>query len=400
MSVTAVPGFAAGGLASGIKESGDPDLAMVATVDHAPVSAAGVFTTNLVAAAPVQISRRHLADGCAAAVVLNSGNANAATGDRGRADALRMCELTAQAVGCATTDVLVCQTGLIGIPMPMAPVESGVPELGAQLSADAAGGVAAADAMLTTDTVRKVTVQPIELPAQRVATVGGMAKGAAMLAPAMATMLAVLTTDVAVEPGPLQQALLAAVDGSFNSLVVDACRSTNDTVLVLANGAAGNEPITGATGFAYAGFVEALTAACADLAHQMATDAEGATKCVTLTVCGARNHHEAQLAARTVASSQLVQCSLAGKDPYWGRVISELGVSGAMFDPEQTTIAYDGIVVCEQGIAAAHDADAVAKVMEQRDLSITCDLHNGNGEATMLFTDLTHAYVDENMGTS
>jgi len=216
----------------------------------------------------------------------------------------------------------------------------------------------------------------------------------------MATMLAVLTTDVAIEHGPLQRALQGAVDASFNSLVVDACQSTNDTVLVLANGAAGNDPIAVPAGPAFAGFVDALTAACADLAHQMATDAEGATKCVTLTVRGARNAHEARLAARTVASSQLVQCSLYGKDPYWGRVISELGVSGAMFDPEQVTIAYDGIVVCEHGIAAAHDADAVAKVMEQRDVTITCDLHHGNGEATMLFTDLTHAYVDENMGTS
>jgi len=194
--------------------------------------------------------------------------------------------------------------------------------------------------------------------------------------------------------------LLAAVEQSFNALVVDACRSTNDTVLVLANGAAGNDPITAPGGYAYGALVEALGAACADLAHQMAVDAEGATKCVTLHVHGARTTTDAQLAARTVASSQLVQCSLYGKDPYWGRIISELGVSGAMFDPEQVTIAYDGIVVCERGIAAPHDADALAKVMDQRDLAITCDLHAGNGEATMLFTDLTHAYVDENMGTS
>ena len=398
--ITSVPGFRANGVASGIKESGAPDLSMVATVDGAPVTAAGVFTSNLVAAAPVQISRRHLSDGRAAAVILNSGNANAATGERGRADALRMCELTAQAVGCATSDVLVCQTGLIGIPMPMAPIESGVPKLGALLTADAAGGLAAADALMTTDTVRKVTQQPVELPMRRAATVGGMAKGAAMLAPSMATMLAVLATDVAIAPRPLVRALQTAVSESFNALVVDACQSTNDTVLVLANGAAGNEPITGTTGFAYAGFVEALTAACADLAHQMASDAEGATKCVTLTVRGARNAHEAKLAARTVASSQLVQCSLYGKDPYWGRIISELGVSGAMFDPDAVTIAYDGIVVCRDGIAAPHDDMAVASAMEQRDLEITCDLHAGDGEAVVLFTDLTHAYVDENMGTS
>jgi glutamate N-acetyltransferase/amino-acid N-acetyltransferase len=397
--ITSVPGFKAGGLAAGIKESGAPDLAMVATVDGGPVTAAGVFTNNLVAAAPVQISRQHLADGRAAAVILNSGNANAATGERGRADALRMCELTALAVGCSTGDVLVGQTGLIGIPMPMDPIESGIPKLGAQLTADTAGGLAAAEAMMTTDTVAKTTQHSVALP-DGSAIVGGMAKGAAMLAPAMATMLAVLVTDVAIAPAPLTRALQTAVSSSFNSLVVDACQSTNDTVLVLANGAAGNEPITGTTGFAYAGFVEALTAACADLAHQMATDAEGATKCVTLHVRGARNDLEAQLAARQVASSQLVQCSLYGKDPYWGRIISELGVSGAMFDPEQVTIAYDGVVVCEQGIAAPHDADSVAQAMEARDLIILCDLHTGNGEATMLFTDLTHAYVDENMGTS
>ena len=339
----------------------------------------------------------------AAAVILNSGNANAATGEQGRADALRMCELTAQSIGGATTDVLVCQTGLIGIPMPMAPIESGVPQLGAQLTADAAGGLAAADALLTTDTVRKVTQQPVELPTRQTATIGGMAKGAAMLAPSMATMLAVLVTDVAIAPAALQRALATAVDTSFNSLVVDACQSTNDTVLVLANGVAGNDPITGTTGFAYAGFVEALTAACADLAHQMATDAEGATKCVTLTVRGARNAHEAKLAARTVASSQLVQCSLYGKDPYWGRIISELGVSGAWFDPEQVTITYDSVTVCRNGIAVELDAAArtsLEATMQRRDIAIGCDLHNGNGETTMLFTDLTHAYVDENMGTS
>jgi glutamate N-acetyltransferase/amino-acid N-acetyltransferase len=260
-------------------------------------------------------------------------------------------------------------------------------------------GHEAATAMMTTDTVAKTTRQRVALP-DRGAIVGGMAKGAAMLAPAMATMLAVLTTDVAVAPPTLTRALQTAVRDTFNSLVVDACQSTNDTVLVLASGAAGNDAITDTHGFAYAGFVEALTAACSDLAHQMATDAEGATKCVTLHVRGARNDGEAQRAARQVASSQLVQCSLYGKDPYWGRIISELGVSGAMFDPERVTIAYGGVVVCEHGIAVTHDAAAVAAAMEARDLTIECDLHTGNGEATMLFTDLSHAYIDENMGTS
>jgi glutamate N-acetyltransferase/amino-acid N-acetyltransferase len=281
----------------------------------------------------------------------------------------------------------------------MDPIESGVPKLGAQLTADAAGGTAAADAILTTDTVRKETLQQVDLSGVA-ARVGGLAKGAAMLSPAMATMLAVLTTDAAVEPDALQRLLEAAVTDSFNALVVDACRSTNDTVLVLANGRAGNERITRNSGAPYHALGDALAAACADLAHQMAADAEGATKLARIVVRGARSRAEAQLAARTVASSQLVQCSLYGKDPYWGRILSELGVSGATFDPERVTIAYDGIVVCRDGIAAPHDEVALAAVMEQRDLEITCDLHCGNGEAAVLFTDLTHAYVDENMGTS
>ena len=340
--MTAASGFAAGGLASGIKPSGAPDLAIVATADHAPVTATGVFTSNLVAAAPVQISRIHLHDGRAAAVVLSSGNANAATGEAGRQDALRMAALTAETLGCAPRDVLVCATGLIGIPMPMEPVEAGIPKLAAALTADAAGGTAAAGAILTTDTVRKETAQQVELARGVVATIGGMAKGAAMLSPAMATMLAVLTTDAAVDPSTLRTMLANAVTDSFNSLIVDDCTSTNDTVLLLANGALGNEPITRSSR-AYEGFADALSAACADLAHQMASDAEGATKLATVVVRGARSAAEARTAARAVARSQLVQCSLYGNDPYWGRVLSELGASGARFDPERVDIAYQGI---------------------------------------------------------
>jgi glutamate N-acetyltransferase/amino-acid N-acetyltransferase len=397
--VTAAPGFVAGGLAAGIKPSGAPDLAIVATADHAPVDAAGVFTSNLVAAAPVQISRQHLHDGRAAAVVLNSGNANAATGDAGRADALRMAELTADGVGCAPRDVLVCSTGLIGIPLPMEPIEAGIPKLTGALRAHLDGGTAAADAILTTDTVRKETVQHVDLARGVTATIGGMAKGAAMLSPAMATMLAVLTTDAAVDQVALRAALSAAVVDSFNSLIVDDCTSTNDTVLVLANGTLGNEPIT-RTGRGYETFADALAAACADLATQMAADAEGATKLATVVVRGARSAAEARTAARAVARSQLVQCSLYGNDPYWGRVLSELGASGARFDPERVDISYQGVVVCRAGIAAPHDEAALAALMAGRDVAIDCDLHAGTGTATVTFTDLTHLYVEENMGTS
>ena len=232
MSVTAAQGFVAAGLACGIKDSGAPDLALVVTDDHAAVPAAGVFTSNLAQAAPVQVSRAHLADGRAAAVVLSSGNANAATGEPGRRDARRMCELVGEGIDIAPADVLVCSTGLIGIPLPMPALEAGIPKVCGALRVE--GGNDAAQAMLTTDTVRKEAVASAGN-----AVVGGMAKGAAMLSPAMATMLAVLTTDALVDTEVLEPALARAVRETFDCLSVDGCRSTNDTVMVLANGRAG-----------------------------------------------------------------------------------------------------------------------------------------------------------------
>ncbi len=390
MSVTAASGFEAGGLASGIKENGDPDLAIVTTADRRAVPAAGVFTQNVATAAPVQISKDHLASEHATAVVLSSGNANAATGEQGRTDARRMAELTGTGLGCAGTDVLVCSTGLIGYFMPMDALESGIPRLTASLN----GAGAAADAILTTDTVRKEAVASV---AGTPAVVGGMAKGAAMLAPAMATMLAVITTDAVLDPDPLHAALTRAVNDSFNQLCVDACTSTNDTVLVLANGASG---VAIGDDRSLGGFTDALTEVCESLAEQMARDAEGATKFARVSVRGARSMEEARMAARTVAASQLVQCSLNGEDPYWGRVLSELGVSGAEFDAEQVEIAYNGIVACRHGINAGDDPAALATTMKQTEIHIECDLQAGSGTASMLFTDLSHAYIDENRGTS
>jgi glutamate N-acetyltransferase/amino-acid N-acetyltransferase len=333
----------------------------------------------------VQVSRAHLTDGRAAAVVLNSGNANAATGAAGRRDATRMCELTAAGIGATTPDVLVCSTGLIGIPMPMAALEAGIPKLCGVISAD--GGGDAARAMLTTDTVSKVATAPAGN-----AIVGGMAKGAAMLSPAMATMLAVLTTDAAMDPDPLRRALAKAVSETFDCLTVDGCRSTNDTVMVLANGRAG--PVTEHA------LVDALTSVCGSLAEQMASDAEGATKLVRIKVVGARTDAEARIAARAVANSQLVQCSLNGGDAYWGRVLSELGASGAFIEPEQVDIAYNGVTICRDGIACAHDEAALAAHMAGREIEIHCDLRQAHGEATVLTTDLSHAYIDENRRTS
>lgn len=399
MSVTAAGGFEANGVACGIKADG-PDLALVATTDRRAVSAAAVFTTNLACAPPVEVSRSHLADGRASAVVLSSGNANAATGEPGRADARRMCALAAEHLGCEASDVLVCSTGLIGYPLPMDALERGIPEAAGVLGADAEAGRRGADAILTTDTVRKEAVATAELADGTTLTVGGMAKGAAMLAPAMATMLAVLTTDAVVDPSPLHAALELAVADTFNALLVDGSTSTNDTVIVLASGVARNPPITGRADHGFHALVGALCEVCDSLAGAMASDAEGATKLARVVVRGARSSDDARRAARAVAGSQLVQCSLYGGDPYWGRVLSELGASGAFLQPDRVAIAYNGITVCRDGVAAPHDEGALEAVMAGREIDIVCDLHGGRAEAEVRFTDLTHAYIDENMGTS
>ena len=389
MSVTAPAGFVANGVACGIKASAKPDLSLVATATRQPVAAAAVFTTNLATAAPVQVSRRHLTatGGRAAAVVLNSGNANAATGGAGVATAERTCALVAEALGCQPEEVLVCSTGLIGIPLPVAPFEAGVPQLVAGLAGDDDGAARAADAILTTDTGRKV----VHVAADGW-SVAGMAKGAAMLAPNMATMLAVLTTDADVEPDALHQALTAAVNESFNKLTVDGATSTNDTVIVLASGEAGPPD--------QRQFADALARACAGLALQMAGDAEGATHTAHIRVTGARSDSEASIAARRVAESQLVKCSLYGRDPYWGRIVSELGSAGVAFDPDTVSVSYGGIVVCKDGVACDHDDAAVAAHMGGRDLHIAADLGLGTGHGEVVTADLTHAYVDENMTTS
>jgi glutamate N-acetyltransferase/amino-acid N-acetyltransferase len=387
MGVTDVVGFVAGGTHCGIKDGADPDLAVVATETGAAVPAAAVFTSNLATAAPVQVTRQHLgaSGGRAAAVVLNSGNANAATGEAGRDAALRMCALVAAGLGCGDREVLVCSTGLIGIPLPMAPLESGIPRLVTALAAT--GGADAAEAIRTTDTVRKEVVVDGDG-----FTVGGMAKGAAMLAPNMATMLAVLTTDAAAQPAQLQAALAAAVDDSFNALSIDGCTSTNDTVIVLANGGAG--PVDDSR------LTAALREACTSLATQMAEDAEGATKVARVRVTGASSAEEAKRAARKVAQSQLVKCSLFGADPYWGRIVSELGTAGVGFDADLVEVAYGGITVAAKGIAVDHDADAVRRHLSGRHVELTADLGLGTGAATILTNDLTPAYIDENMRTS
>jgi glutamate N-acetyltransferase/amino-acid N-acetyltransferase len=389
VSVTAPRGFVAAGGAAGIKAGGALDVAVVATEDGRPVPAAGVFTANLAAAAPVQVSRAHLGatGGSAAGVILTSGNANAATGEAGRAAARRLCAAVADGVGAREEQVLVCQTGLIGIPFPIELVSPLIGPIVSGRSGDPAEAEAAARAIMTTDTVPKQALVQADG-----FVVGAMAKGAAMLAPNMATMLALCTTDAAVDPAMLQKALGEAVAHSFNAISVDGCTSTNDTVLVLASGRAATP--------SPAAFTSALTEACDALAGQMVADAEGATKVAHVCVRGAESDEAAHRAARKVAESMLVQCSLFGEDPYWGRIVSELGSAVTPFDIDRVSVAYGGVVVCAGGVAAVHDEGAVASHMAGRHVQIDCDLGLGTGRAVVLGTDLSYGYIDENRTTS
>jgi glutamate N-acetyltransferase/amino-acid N-acetyltransferase len=320
-------------------------------------------------------------------VILTSGNANAATGKPGREAALQLCTWTALGIGASPEEILVCQTGLIGIPFPLDSVHPHVPRIVEGRAGGPDAGAAAARAIMTTDTVEKVA-----LARGNGITVGAMAKGAAMLAPNMATMLAVCTTDAAVDPGTLQTALRAAVDASFNAMTVDGCTSTNDTVLVLASG-------RGATP-SLATLTAALREVCVSLAEQMVDDAEGATKVSHVLVTGAESDAAAHRAARKVADSMLVQCSLNGEDPYWGRIVSELGSAGVAFDIDTVSVAYGDVVVCAGGVPVDHDAAALAAHMAGRHVEINCDLGLGSGSAAVLGTDLGYGYIDENRTTS
>ncbi len=389
MSVTRPRGFDASGVACGIKAGGVLDLALVSAQPPAAVAGAATFTTNAAAAAPVQVSRQHLraTQGRVGAVILNSGCANAATGAAGLAAAEQTTAAVAAALGLAREEVLVCSTGLIGVALPLDALLEHVPEL-VDLRGSARGdGDRAAQAILTTDTHDKqVAVERDGF------VVGGMAKGAGMLAPNMATMLAVLTTDAAIEPAVLQAALSAAVSCTFNELTVDGCTSTNDTVIALASGA--GRPVLEDE------LAEALTEACGQLAFQLAEDAEGTTRVARVEVVGAMSDHDARRAARRVAESNLVKTSLYGSDPYWGRIVSELGSSGAAFELDKVSVAYGDVVACIGGVEAPHDRDAARAQLSGKVVEITCDLGLGSGRASLLTCDLGHGYIDENMRTS
>jgi glutamate N-acetyltransferase/amino-acid N-acetyltransferase len=388
VSVTAPKGFSASGIASGIKPTGAPDLALVTAISG-PVPAAATFTTNKAAAAPVVVSRAHLEStgGHAAGVVLNSGCANAATGEAGHRAAVRTCDAVAEALGVDPETILVCSTGLIGPHLPLEKLLASVESLVLGRSYDLSGGQDAAKAILTTDThAKEVVVDGGGF------TVGGMAKGAGMIAPNMATMLSVLTTDASADPAVLHAALRRAVGASFNELIVDGATSTNDTVIVLASGEAAS-PTEEALG-------DSLEAACISLAEQMAEDAEGTTRVAIIRVVGAASSEDARRCARQIANSLLVKASFFGADPYWGRIVSELGSAGSDFDVDKVSVAYGGITVCDRGIEVDHDRAAVAEHMSGGRIEVVCDLRLGDGAALVRTTDIGHGYIDENMRTS
>jgi glutamate N-acetyltransferase/amino-acid N-acetyltransferase len=386
MSVTAAEGFVASGLHAGVKKR-RYDMALLATDDRRPVTAAAVFTQNKFVAPPVVASRSRLAanGGRAAAIIVNSGNANAGTGEPGMADAEAMCSAVAQALGVPAADVLVCSTGIIGTPLPMDAILPAVPKLAKKLSRE--GAHDAAKGILTTDHETKEAVR-----SGSTFTLGGMAKGCGMIAPNMATMLAFLTTDAQVEQAELQHILKQAVDRTFNTLNVDGATSTNDTAILLASGRRGKPDM--------AEFADAVHRLCEDLTYKMARDAEGMTKMVALTVSGAASDEEARIAAKSIAENNLVKCSWYGGDPYWGRLLAAAGSSGIAFDPDKAVVAYGGVVVSRAGTNAAHDAAAVTGHMKQERIEIEVALGLGSGRAQAIGIDLGPGYIKENSRTS
>lgn len=390
-NVTSPRGFRAAGIHCGVKSS-RKDLALIASDTLA--SAAAMFTTNTVKAAPVLLSQERIQSGAAQAIIVNSGNANACTGTQGRADAAEMTRLAAAALGLAGEFVLVASTGVIGVLLPMRAIREGIPRLAAALNGD--GGADAAEAILTTDAFPKTAAARLEI-AGRPVTVGGMAKGAGMIHPNLATTLCLLTTDAAVAPALLRQALRAAVDRSFNCISVDGDTSTNDTVCCLANGAAGH-PVLVEAGEDLDRFTQALVLVTTDLARMVVRDGEGATKVVTLRVRGARSNTDAKLAATAVMTSPLVKTALFGCEPNWGRVVAAVGRSGAAVDPDRVDVWMAGHQLARRGTAASPDVSAAAAAMRAPEYEIVVDLHQGPGTFTGWMSDLTDGYVKINAG--
>ncbi|BDM68497.1 arginine biosynthesis bifunctional protein ArgJ [Streptomyces nigrescens] len=382
MSVTAAKGFTAAGIAAGIKDSGNPDLALV--VNNGPrQAAAGVFTSNRVKAAPVLWSEQVLKGGTVSAVVLNSGGANACTGPKGFQDTHATAEKAAEVLGLNAGEVAVASTGLIGVLLPMDKLLPGIGTAAAQLSEH--GGEKAAIAIKTTDTVHKTSVYEGDGW-----TVGGMAKGAGMLAPGLATMLVVLTTDADLDADVLDRALRDATEVTFDRVDSDGCMSTNDTVLLLASGASQVAP-------EYPEFAQAVRTVCDDLGQQLIRDAEGASKDIKVEVINAASEADAVEVGRSIARNNLLKCAIHGEDPNWGRVLSAIGTTSAAFEPDQLNVAINGVWVCKNG-SVGEDRDQVD--MRYREVRITADLAAGTESAVIWTNDLTADYVHENSAYS
>ena len=379
--ITAVAGIRAGGVVSGVKASGRPDLALI-TADE-PARAAAVTTTNLVKASSCVLTDTNTANGQAQAIVINAGNANVCTPD-GAAHTQRLAEATAQQLGIAAGDVLVLSTGVIGVPLPIDRIEAALPAVVADLSPD--GAERAATAMLTTDTVTKQVAFEVTDDDGNRCVVAGMAKGVGMIEPAMATLLVVLTTDAPLGKPVLKQLLRKTVGVTFNRISVDGDGSTSDTVAILATGQAAEPPSLDAIG-------RGLHAVCADLAHAVVADGEGASRVAAVTVQGARSEDDAEALARAIATSLLVRAAIHGADPNWGRILMAMGTAGVAFDPDRVSVACGGVTVCRFGVATAFDRGQAAAAMDRPQVAIEVDCNLGSAAATLLTCDLTPEYV-------
>lgn len=383
-AVAAPSGFRAAGVTAGIKSAGR-DVALIFSDRKA--SAAALFTTNRVQAPPITVSREHLRQGQARAIVANSGNANACTGEQGLADARRMAQVAAAALGIAPEEVLVASTGIIGHPLPMERIEAGI----RQAAVDAGDrGELAAEAIMTTDTRPKQLAVEFHLDGQTV-RVGGIAKGAGMIAPHLATMLAFVTTDANVWPEVLQASLAASAARTFNCVTVDGDTSTNDTLFLLANGASGVAIRPGSP--AHRKFCHALDVVCLHLAKELARDGEGATKLIEIQVHGARSFAQAQKIGRTIANSPLVKTAFFGNDPNWGRILAAAGRAGVPLDPQRLALRLGDVALVEGGAPLPFDAAAARAVMERREVRLALDLGLGPVSATVWTCDLSYDYV-------
>ena len=388
--VTYAKGFLAAGVKAGIKKSGNLDIALIYTKKEAAV--AGTFTQNKVAAAPVYVSKETVATGTAHAIVANAGCANACTGQQGLDDAHKMAQIAADALDIRANDVIVGSTGVIGVTLPMDKMEKGIKAAAGELSEN--GSEKAGNAIITTDTHSKAVTAAFTIGGKEV-HMGAIAKGSGMIRPNMATMLCYITTDIAIDQKLLQKALSACVEKSFNMISVDGDMSTNDTVVVLANGAAGNEKITYEDDD-YHVFYENLMDLCIEVAKEIAADGEGASKFLTINVHGAANDADAKLVGMTVANSPLVKTAFFGEDPNWGRVICAVGYSGAQMVPEQTVVKFGGIPIFVNGMGADYDENALAEVMKQDSITIDIELNMGDSNATVWTCDLSYEYVKIN----